>query len=222
MPQLPYLRLCLLVLCSVTVCVALWRLLPAPVIAQADIIRPKPKPTPRPTPRPAPRPTTPRREARPGQTPAPVNVNIEMVELPGGTFTMGSNDFFAEEKPPHQVTVSPFSIGRYEITQAQYRAVMGTNPSYYEGDDRPVERVSWNDAVEFCRKLSQTSGRAYRLPTEAEWEYACRAGSNTKDLFKNKLSVSDFRKHAENIRKTDALPDKTDNLFLNKSYDAGE
>ena len=106
------------------------------------------------------------------------NVKLEMVALPGGTFTMGSNDGDADEKPPHQVTLSPFSIGKYEVTQAQYRAVMGTDPSYFKGDDRPVEQVSWDDAVSFCRKLSQQSGKTYRLPTEAEWEYACRAGSS--------------------------------------------
>ncbi len=103
-------------------------------------------------------------------------IKLEMVSLSGGTFTMGSNDYDGE-KPPHQVTVSPFSIGKYEVTQAQYQAVMGKNPSNFKGNNLPVEQVSWNDAVGFCKKLSNKSGKTYRLPTEAEWEYACRAGS---------------------------------------------
>ncbi len=70
-------------------------------------------------------------------------------------------------------------MGRYAVTQAQYQQVMGENPSYSKGDNRPVESVSWNDAVEFCKKLSEITGRTYRLPSEAEWEYACRAGTTT-------------------------------------------
>ena len=107
--------------------------------------------------------------------------NIEMVNLPGGTFSMGSPDNEAghsnDESPQHRVTISGFAIGKYEVTQAQWKAVMGTNPSNFNGDDLPVESVSWNDAKEFCRMLSQMTSKAYRLPTEAEWEYAARAGS---------------------------------------------
>lgn len=85
----------------------------------------------------------------------------------------------SDEGPPRRVTISrPFFIGKYEVTQAQFRAVMGRNPSQYEGDDRPVERVTWGEAREFLRRLSAMTGRTYRLPTEAEWEYACRAGSS--------------------------------------------
>ena len=93
----------------------------------------------------------------------------------------GSDD----EHPRHQVTVAPFYIGKYPVTQAQWQAVMGNNPSHFTGADRPVERVSWDDCQEFLRKLNatvETHGRAslpFRLPTEAEWEYACRAGSET-------------------------------------------
>lgn len=68
-------------------------------------------------------------------------------------------------------------MGKYEVTQAQYRSVMGSNPSNFNGDNLPVENISWDDAVEFCRKLSLITGKQYRLPTEAEWEYACRAGT---------------------------------------------
>jgi formylglycine-generating enzyme required for sulfatase activity len=110
------------------------------------------------------------------------NVNgtkIQMVPVPGGTFLMGSPLSEAgrdqDEGPQNEVTVQSFSIGKYEVTQEQYKAVMGTNPSSFKGDDLPVDSVSWNDALDFCRKLSQMTGREYRLPTEAEWEYACRA-----------------------------------------------
>ncbi len=110
---------------------------------------------------------------------------------------MGSDTYYSTTtKPVHNVTVSAFRMGRYEITQAQYQAVVGKNPSYFTGDTkRPVEQVTWFDAVKFCNKLSKLAGldscynlttwacdftkNGYRLPTEAEWEYACRAGTTT-------------------------------------------
>jgi eukaryotic-like serine/threonine-protein kinase len=114
-------------------------------------------------------------------------VFLEMVEIPGGTFIMGSPASEAErrlnESPQHQVTVPSFYMGKYELTQAQYQAIMGTNPAYFKGHNRPVEQVSWNNAVEFCKKLSQKTGKNYRLPSEAEWEYACRAGTTTPFYF---------------------------------------
>lgn len=103
-------------------------------------------------------------------------VELEMIAIPGGTFQMGSN-IVDNEKPIHPVTLPPFHIGKYPITQAQWQAVMKNNPSYFRGDKLPVERVSWEMATEFCQKLSEKTGRNYRLPTEAEWEYACRADS---------------------------------------------
>ena len=108
-------------------------------------------------------------------------VELDMVVIPSGTFMMGSPEGQGDddEKPQHEVTVQPFLMGKYPITQAQYQRVMGKNPSYFKGDDRPVERVSWDDAVEFCQRLSKQTGIEYRLPTEAEWEYACRAGTTT-------------------------------------------
>ena len=123
------------------------------------------------------------------------SVTLEMVEIPGGTFIMGSPESEAKrlsnEGPQHQVTVPSFYMGKYELTQVQYQAIMrrnpfnfmGRNPSYFKGDNRPVERVSWNNAVEFCEKLSQKTGKKYRLPSEAEWEYACRAGTTTPFYF---------------------------------------
>jgi formylglycine-generating enzyme required for sulfatase activity len=111
-----------------------------------------------------------------------------MVSLPAGEFLMGSPDSdpnaASDEKPPHQVKVNSFAIGKYPVTQAQYQAVMGTNPSYFKNNPQnPVECVSWNDAQAFCQKLSQITGKTYRLPTEAEWEYACRAGTTTRYYF---------------------------------------
>ncbi|BAZ87337.1 bifunctional serine/threonine-protein kinase/formylglycine-generating enzyme family protein [Dolichospermum compactum] len=114
-------------------------------------------------------------------------VFLEMVEIPGGKFIMGSPANEAQrrlnESPQHQVTVPSFCMGKYELTQAQYQAIMGDNPAYFKGNNRPVENVSWNDAVAFCEKLSQKTGKKYRLPSEAEWEYACRAGTTTPFYF---------------------------------------
>jgi formylglycine-generating enzyme required for sulfatase activity len=108
-------------------------------------------------------------------------VQLQMVYVSGGTFLMGSPLSEAgrdnDEGPQSNATVPSFYMSKYEVTQAQYKAVIGTNPSSFKGDDLPVDSVSWNDAVEFCRKLSRTTGREYRLPTEAEWEYASRAGT---------------------------------------------
>jgi formylglycine-generating enzyme required for sulfatase activity len=114
-------------------------------------------------------------------TPGPVirnQIGMELVYLPPGSFIMGSN---AESRalPKHRVTITNgFYIGKYEVTQAQWRAVMGNNPSHSIGENLPVESVSWNDAVDFVTKLSARNDRyTYRLPSEAEWEYACRAGN---------------------------------------------
>ena len=108
---------------------------------------------------------------------------LEMVAIPGGSFQMGSlateKDRYDDESPQHPVSVSAFLMGRYVVTQAQYEAITGKNLSNFKGAKRPVEEVSWNEAQEFCKKLSQKTGRKYRLPSEAEWEYACRAGTTT-------------------------------------------
>ncbi|MFM7425036.1 MAG: SUMF1/EgtB/PvdO family nonheme iron enzyme [Elainella sp.] len=110
-------------------------------------------------------------------------ITLEMVSIPGGSFQMGSPETekqrYQDESPQRQVTVPAFLMGRYAVTQAQYEAIAGKNPSKFKGANRPVEQVSWNDAQAFCQKLSQQTGRNYRLPSEAEWEYACRAGTTT-------------------------------------------
>lgn len=109
-----------------------------------------------------------------------------MILVEGGTYTMGAtseqgSDADNAEKPAHQVTVSTFSIGETEVTQELWQAVMGNNPSNFKGPRRPVEQVSWEDCQNFIRKLNSLTGRRFRLPTEAEWEYAARGGTKAND-----------------------------------------
>jgi formylglycine-generating enzyme required for sulfatase activity len=110
-------------------------------------------------------------------------ITLEMVYIPGGTFLMGSpeteNGHNIAESPQHKVTVAPFYIGKFPLTQEQWEAVMGAKPSMFEGAKRPVKAISWRDAVELCEQISQQTGCIYRLPSEAEWEYACRARTTT-------------------------------------------
>jgi formylglycine-generating enzyme required for sulfatase activity len=101
-------------------------------------------------------------------------VSLEMVSLPGGTFLMGS-----PETEEGNETVKPFYMGKYTVTQAQWKIIMGDNPSEFVGDNRPVENVTYEMAEAFCQRLSKMTGKTYRLPSEAEWEYACRAGTTT-------------------------------------------
>jgi formylglycine-generating enzyme required for sulfatase activity len=109
-----------------------------------------------------------------------------MVYVQGSTFTMGctseqGSDCWDDEKPVHQVTLDGFYIGKYEVTQAEWEKVMGTNPSYFKGKNLPVEQVSWNDIQEFLRRLNAQTGGNYRLPTEAEWEYAAKGGNQSQE-----------------------------------------
>ncbi len=117
---------------------------------------------------------------------------LELVAVPGGTFTMGSPEAelqrATDEGPQRDVNVPAFLMGKYPVTQAQWKAVVAlpkvgrdldADPAYFKGDNLPVEQVSWDDAIEFCQRLSKQTGREYRLPSEAEWEYACRAGTTT-------------------------------------------
>ena len=113
-------------------------------------------------------------------------ISIDMVRVEAGTFTMGATAemealWVDEEKPTHQVTLTnDYYIGKYEVTQALWKAVMGNNPSFFYGDNLPVETVSWYDCQEFISKLNRITGRTFRLPTEAEWEYAARGGNKSR------------------------------------------
>lgn len=118
-------------------------------------------------------------------------ITLEMVEIPGGCYVRGPTaweSFNADgipsgEGPRRRVTVPSFFMGKFAVTQAQYKAVMGKHRSHFKGANRPVEMVSWYNAMEFCSRLTQKTGRVYRLPSEAEWEFACRAGTETKFHF---------------------------------------
>lgn len=115
------------------------------------------------------------------------SIGIKLKWIEPGEFMMGS-DKNDNEKPVHKVKLTKgFYIGIYEVTQEQYEQVIGKNPSRFKGADHPVVSVSWNNAVEFCKKLSEKEGKTYRLPTEAEWEYACRAGSTTEYYWGNRF-----------------------------------
>ena len=114
-------------------------------------------------------------------------IKLEMVYIPGGTFLMGSPDTEAkrydDEGPQHKVTLKSFYMSKYSITQEQYQVIMDGNPSSFKGKNRPVENVSWYDATNFCQKLSKKIGGKYSLPSESQWEYACRAGTTTPFYF---------------------------------------
>lgn len=106
---------------------------------------------------------------------------MEFALIPGDSFQMGSNDGESREKPVHRVTISPFSMMTTEVTQKMWKDIMGSNPSAFKGDNLPVEQVSWNDIQDFIKKLNERDpGNGYRLPSEAEWEYSCRAGMATR------------------------------------------
>lgn len=108
------------------------------------------------------------------------DVTFKMIRVEGSTFKMGNADGENEEKPVHEVTLSSFSIGETEVTQELWEAVMGENPSFFKGSKRPVEEVSWNDCQTFIGKLNELTGKTFRLPTEAEWEFAARGGNQSK------------------------------------------
>ena len=160
-----------------------------------------------------------RREALEG------GVELEMVGIPGGTFVMGSpegeegRDWYLTvdesltnvEGPQREVTVPSFWIGKYAVTQAQWRAVasydrierdLKPDPSYFKGDNRPVEGVSWENATEFCQRLSAKTGRGYRLPSEAEWEYACRAGTETPFHFGDTITTELANYRGEDVERS--------------------
>jgi formylglycine-generating enzyme required for sulfatase activity len=129
------------------------------------------------------------------------NVSMKLVLIPSGKFMMGSpeneKDRISDEGPQHEVTITKaFYIGAYDVTQEQYERIMGNNPRGFKGAHNPVENVSWDDAVEFCKKLSQETGKTVRLPTEAQWEYACRAGSKTRFSYGDDSDYSNLGDYA--------------------------
>lgn len=168
-------------------------------------------------------------------------VGLEMVAIPGGNFMMGSpeseHNRFEDENPQHQVTLKPFLMGKYPITEAQWYAIASTLPVERELDlnscgfaednlptedvcwdavnHLPIAGVYWDEAIEFCHRLSRDTGRKYRLPTEAEWEYACRAGTETPFYFGQTITSN-----LANYRGTDC-GNKNDKWFFSGAYDRG-
>jgi formylglycine-generating enzyme required for sulfatase activity len=139
------------------------------------------------------------------QPPLRNSIGMELKLIPAGTFLMGSANGDSDEQPVHEVTISrPYYLGVTEVTNGQWQAVMGDVPSKWKNADLPVESVIWDDAVAFCKALSalpaeRQAGRVYRLPTEAEWEYACRAGTSTKYSFGDDESLlGDFAWYSGN------------------------
>lgn len=122
--------------------------------------------------------SAPQTDNAPGQAVANVIAAMEFVRVPAGCYMMGYEKGEKHEKPVHKVCLDEFQIGKFEVTQGQWKVVMGSNPSHFDncGEKCPVDQVSWNDAQSFIQKLNANTGEQYRLPTEAEWEYACRSG----------------------------------------------
>jgi formylglycine-generating enzyme required for sulfatase activity len=150
-------------------------------------------------------------------------IPLEMVYIPGGTFLMGSPDGEGDndERPQHRVTVPPFYLGKYPITQAQWRIIasqpridldLSPDPSYFKGDNRPVECVNWYQAVEFCKRLSKFTGKEYHLPSEAQWEYACRGGTTTPFAFGATLST-EIANYGQNHKQTTPVGQFPPNAF---------
>ena len=145
-------------------------------------------------------------------------ISFEMIYVKGGTFTMGctneqGGDCDGDEKPTHSVTLSDYYIGKFEVTQELWKAVMGKNPSNWKGDKLPVESVSWNDVQKFITKLNQMTGVNFRLPTEAEWEYAARGGNKSRGYkYSGSNNIGDVAWYADNSGdKTHQVGTKTPN-----------
>ncbi len=135
------------------------------------------------------------------------SVSLEMVWIPGGTFSMGSpsseSGRYDDEGPVHTVELDGFWMGKHKVTQEQYQAMMGNNPSRFQGAKNPVEMVSWEEVMGFCRKLAARTGQPFTLPTEAQWEYACRAGSQTRFHFGDSDSqLGDYAWYSNNSSST--------------------
>ena len=168
-------------------------LCPIGMAAQSTITRNKPKTTvtkPKPAAKPKAKPAPRRNSTHHSRSKVSLSAELNklinnMVYVSGGTFTMGGtseqgSDAYDDEKPTHNVTLSSYYICKYEVTQALWRAVMGSNPSNFKSDNLPVECVSWNDCQTFINRLNSYTGRNFRLPTEAEWEFAARGGNYSR------------------------------------------
>lgn len=143
-------------------------------------------------------------------------VKLELVCIPEGTFKMGSLriDSYENDMPRHEVTLtSPFYMAKYAVTQEQWQVVMGNNLSYFKGIKLPVNQISWNDAKEFIKKLNAKTAGGYRLPTEAEWEYACRAGTTTEYSFGDHITPKNANYDKSNIGKPVAVGNYKPNDF---------
>ena len=188
-------------------------LCPIGMAAQSTITRHKPKPAvtkPKPAAKPKPKAKTkpaPRRNntSHSGSTSSTVSLSAElnklinnMVYVSGGTFIMGGDES-SDQTPTHSVTLSSYYICKYEVTQALWRAVMGSNPSKFKGDNLPVEQVSWNDCQTFINRLNNYTGRNFRLPTEAEWEFAARGGNYSRHYkYSGSNYISDVAWYCDN------------------------
>ena len=188
-------------------------LCPIGMAAQSTITRNKPKPAvtkPKPAAKPKPKAKTkpaPRRNntSHSSSTSSTVSLSAElnklinnMVYVSGGTFIMGGDES-SDQTPTHSVTLSSYYICKYEVTQALWRAVMGSNPSKFKGDNLPVEQVSWNDCQTFINRLNNYTGRNFRLPTEAEWEFAARGGNYSRHYkYSGSNYISDVAWYCDN------------------------
>ena len=176
-------------------------LCPIGMAAQSTITRHKPKPAvtkPKPAAKPKAKPA-PRRNSSATGLSAELNKLINnMVYVSGGTFIMGGDES-SDQTPTHSVTLSSYYICKYEVTQALWRAVMGSNPSKFKGDNLPVEQVSWNDCQTFINRLNNYTGRNFRLPTEAEWEFAARGGNYSRHYkYSGSNYISDVAWYCDN------------------------
>ena len=188
-------------------------LCPIGMAAQSTITRNKPKPPvtkPKPAAKPKAKPKAkpaPRRNRthHSGSTSSTNSLSAElnklinnMVYVSGGTFIMGGDES-SDQTPTHSVTLSSYYICKYEVTQALWRAVMGSNPSKFKGDNLPVEQVSWNDCQTFINRLNNYTGRNFRLPTEAEWEFAARGGNYSRHYkYSGSNYISDVAWYCDN------------------------
>ncbi len=146
-------------------------------------------------------------------------IKLELVAIPAGSFMMGSKEE-DDEKPIHQVKVPSFYMGKYAVMQAEYEAVMGKNISNFKGARLPVDLVSWEDAQEFCKKLNEKTGKQVRLPSEAEWEYACRAGMTTAFSFGDNITTDQVNYDGALIYGDNIITDQV-NYYGNSSYKNG-